>query len=75
MKKISKAEALAILEAVPRRLIPRNMILDEFRRGWVVELEHADVTDEDPVLTAMIALAHLRQVQDYYTRLDRYVER
>lgn len=43
--------------------------------GMEVELEHGrrdqltNVTDDDPLLTAKIALAHLRELPDYYTRL------
>jgi hypothetical protein len=29
------------------------------------------VTDDDPLVTAKIALAHLRELPDYYTRLAR----
>jgi len=42
-----------------------------------VELEHGlhdprtNVTHDDPVTTAKIALAHLRELPDYYTRLAR----
>ena len=42
-----------------------------------VELEHGrrdpltDVTGDDPLVTAKIALAHLREMPDYYTRLSR----
>jgi hypothetical protein len=40
-----------------------------------VELEHGDlltnVTDSDPVVTGKIALAHLNEFPDYYTRLAR----
>jgi uncharacterized protein DUF5661 len=42
-----------------------------------VELEHGlrepstNVTDDDPVVTAKIALAHLNESADYYTRLER----
>ena len=49
---------------------------EQFRRGFEVELEHGrrdpatDVTHDDPLLTAKIALAHLREIPDYYTRLD-----
>jgi hypothetical protein len=51
--------------------------LDQFRTGMDVELEHGtcdpdtDVTGDDPVLTGKIALAHLRELPDYYTRLLR----
>jgi hypothetical protein len=49
--------------------------LDEFRAGLGVELEHGardpktNVTDDDEILTGKIALAHLREYPDYYTRL------
>jgi hypothetical protein len=49
--------------------------LDQFRQGLDVELEHGlrspatNVTDDDPVATGKIALAHLRELPDYYTRL------
>ena len=49
--------------------------VEQFRRGLDVELEHGthdpetDVTGDDPVLTGKIALAHLRELPDYYTRL------
>jgi hypothetical protein len=49
--------------------------LDQFRRGMNVELEHGrrdpqtDVTGDDPLTTGKIALAHLRELPDYYTRL------
>ena len=41
-----------------------------------VELEHGtvspatNVTNDDPILTAKIALAHLNEFPDYYTRLE-----
>ncbi|MFA7682356.1 MAG: DUF5661 family protein [Candidatus Peribacteraceae bacterium] len=50
--------------------------LDQFTRGMAVELEHGtcdpetNVTDDNPLLTGKIALAHLREFPDYYTRLD-----
>jgi hypothetical protein len=50
--------------------------LDQFRRGMAVELEHGrrdpmtNVTDDDPIVTGRIALAHLREIPDYYDRLD-----
>ena len=49
--------------------------VEQFRTGMDVELEHGtrdsdtDVTGDDPLLTAKIALAHLRELPDYYTRL------
>lgn len=52
--------------------------LDEFRRGLSVELEHGsalggltNVTGDNLVTTGRIALAHLLEIPDYYTRLER----
>jgi hypothetical protein len=53
--------------------------LEQFRSGMDVELEHGrhdpvtNVTD-DPVVTGKIALAHLNEFPDYYTRLERMEE-
>jgi hypothetical protein len=32
------------------------------------------VTDDDPLVTGKIALAHLNEFPDYYTRLERMEE-
>ena len=51
--------------------------LEQFRRGLEVELEHGaidpetNVTGDDLVLTGKIAWAHLKEIRDYYTRLDQ----
>jgi hypothetical protein len=50
---------------------------EQFRAGLGVELEHgtanqkANVTNDDPLLTGKIALAHLTEFPDYYTRLAK----
>jgi hypothetical protein len=54
--------------------------VEQFRMGMEVEFEHGshdpqtNVTDDDPVVTAKIALAHLKELADYYTRLRRMEE-
>jgi len=54
--------------------------VEQFRMGMDVELEHGlhdaatNVTDDDPVVTGKIALAHLHEFSDYYTRLERMEE-
>ncbi len=54
--------------------------VEQFRMGMEVELEHGlhdpstDVTGNDPVVTGKIALAHLNEFADYYTRLERMEE-
>jgi hypothetical protein len=51
--------------------------LEQFRMGMEVELEHGvrnvvtNVTNDDLRLTGKIALAHLKEFPDYYTRLAR----
>ena len=54
--------------------------VEQFRSGMDVELEHGrhdpatNVTNDDPVVTGKIALAHLNEFPDYYTRLERMEE-
>ena len=49
--------------------------LEEFQAGLGVELEHGmrdletNVTNDDEIQTGKIALAHLKEFPDYYTRL------
>jgi hypothetical protein len=49
--------------------------VEQFWMGLEVELEHGardpetNVTNDDPSLTGKIALAHLKEFPDYYTRL------
>ena len=50
--------------------------IEDVATGMNVEAEHGtrfpdlDVTGDDPVITAKIALAHLREFPDYYERLE-----
>jgi hypothetical protein len=54
--------------------------VEQLRMGMDVELEHGlhnsatNVTGDDPVVTGKIALAHLNEFPDYYTRLARMEE-
>jgi hypothetical protein len=49
--------------------------VEQFRMGMDVELEHGlhdlltNVTGDEPTVTGKIALAHLKEFPDYYTRL------
>jgi hypothetical protein len=51
--------------------------LEQFLNGMNVELEHGsrdpetNVTNDDPVMTGKIALAHLHEFSDYYERLEK----
>jgi hypothetical protein len=50
--------------------------VEQFLMGLEVELEHGardtqtNVTDDDALITGKIALAHLKEFPDYYTRLS-----
>lgn len=51
--------------------------IEQFRHGMDIELEHGtqdpltNVTNDDPLMTGKIALAHLSEYADYYDRLDK----
>ena len=76
---IKKAEVTAEeARIVLNEIKPRGMKipLEEFRLGLEVELEHgtrykeANVTNNHPLLTGKIVVAHLKESMDYYERLD-----
>jgi len=54
--------------------------VEQFRMGMDVELEHGtidsntNVSDDDALITGKIALAHLNEFSDYYTRLKKMEE-
>lgn len=72
--KVSAKEAGVILKLVNTEKM--KIPLEEFRRGLEVELEHgtmfadANVTNNHPLLTGKIVLAHLKEMMDYYERLE-----
>jgi hypothetical protein len=53
-----------------------DIALEDFCAGLEVELEHgtqfkdANVTNNHPILTGKIVLAHLKESMDYYKRLE-----
>lgn len=74
-KRFSTREAKRIGEALG--LDWSRFDVEQFRMGMDVELEHGkrdaltNVTGDDPLLTGKIALAHLNEFPDYYTRLKK----
>lgn len=54
--------------------------VEQFRMGMDVELEHGlvspdtNVTNDDPIKTGKVALAHLNEFADYYDRLEKMEE-
>ena len=73
-------EARGIGEAIGIDWASAPFDVEQFRMGMDVELEHGlhdlltNVTDSDPLVTGKIALAHLNEFADYYTRLERMEE-
>lgn len=71
---VTVKEAGVILKIVNVKKMP--IALEDFRMGLEVELEHgtmfddANVTNNHPILTGMIVLAHMKETLDYYERLD-----
>jgi len=71
---VSTQESSKILAIVNTEGMP--IPLEDFRMGLVVELEHgtrfkdANVTNNHPLLTGKIVLAHLKETMDYYRRID-----
>jgi Protein of unknown function (DUF5661) len=71
---VSEGEASTILDIVNTKGM--NIPLNTFRKGLEVELEHgtrfedANVTNNHPILTGKIVIAHLKETMDYYERID-----
>jgi hypothetical protein len=76
-REFSAEEARKIGESVGVDWGADKIDLEQFRRGLAVELEHGsrdpatDVTHDDLTATGKIALAHLNEISDYYTRLAK----
>ena len=72
--KVLPNEAKAISKEVNTEKMKIN--IDDFCAGLEVELEHgirfkdANVTNNHPILTGKIVLAHLKESLDYYKRLE-----
>lgn len=73
-------DAQNIADAIGVEFDDEDFDLEQFQMGLNVELEHGtrdpdtNVTGDDPIVTGKIALAHLNEFPDYYTRLDELEE-
>ena len=78
--RVSTDEATRIGELIGIDWASARFDVEQFRAGMEVEFEHGardpatDVTGDDPVVTGKIALAHLNEFPDYYTRLAQMEE-
>lgn len=72
--KATLREAQAILKAINVEKMPID--IEDFRVGLDVELEHgtrfrdANVTNNHPLITGKIVLAHMKESLDYYKLLE-----
>ena len=71
------ADARRVADALGIDFARERFDVEQFQLGMKVELEQGtrdpetNVTGDDPVVTGKIALAHLRELPDYYTRLAK----
>ena len=72
--RVTAKEARILLKMVNTSKMP--ITLEEFRMGLDVELEHgtmfrdANVTNNHPLITGKIVLAHMKESLDYYKLLE-----
>lgn len=70
-------DARMALDRLGLDLESEKITLEALTAGMNVELEHGsrfpdlNVSGDDPIVSAKIALAHLRELPDYYERLVR----
>jgi hypothetical protein len=72
----TETQARAVATAIGLDLETSGFDVEAFRQGMEVELEHGrrdpetNVTEDDPENTGRIAWAHLKELPDYYERLE-----
>ena len=76
-RKVDADEARSVGEQIGIDWDSSPFDVEQFRIGMEVEFEHGthdpqtNVTDDDPIVTGKIALAHLKEFADYYVRLQQ----
>jgi hypothetical protein len=76
-KHFSTEQAQEIADSIGIQWNDVRFDLEQFRMGMDTEMEHGkrdvqtNVTNDDSLITGKIALAHLREFPDYYTRLAK----
>ncbi|MFA5602556.1 MAG: DUF5661 family protein [Bacilli bacterium] len=76
-KSFNEKEARIIANELGIDFNKQKFDLEQFRKGLDVELEHGkidlntNVSFDKPIITGKIALAHLNEFPDYYTRLEK----
>jgi len=67
MKKRFTIQDAIIAKIILKSRHPVSLLLE----GMNIELEHQDITNGDPIISAKIALAHLKENSDYYKKLKK----
>lgn len=68
-QKLEKSQMKRLLEQL--HVQQKEIDIDEFNLGMEQEAEHKDVTGGDPVKTAKIVMAHLKEDRHYYSKLEQ----
>ena len=80
-KGFTQMQARAVAVEIGLDLDASEFDVEAFRRGMEVELEHGrrdpetNVTNDDPETTGRVAWAHLKEMPDYYERLEEMERR
>ncbi|MFH0853914.1 MAG: DUF5661 family protein [bacterium] len=75
-KYFSEKEAAEAASKIGIKWNETDFNLKQFTEGMNIELEHGahdsetNITNDDPIMTGKIALAHLKEISDYYDRLE-----
>lgn len=56
------------LKALSLDIDKEEFTIEDLQKGMNEELEHVDITEGDPILTAKIALVHLKEDPEYYDK-------
>jgi len=76
-KKFSLEDATKLGEKLGINWETNKFDAEQFKMGLESELEHGtkgkdlNITNDNPLMTAKIALAHLREISNYYDRLKK----
>lgn len=74
--KFTETEANEVARKIGINFNERDFSLQDFTQGMNIELEHGlcdsqtNVSNDNPIITGKIALAHLNEFGDYYERLE-----
>lgn len=77
LKKFTSDDALLISMLLGIDYKKERFNIEQFHIGLNIELEHGlidsltNVTNDDPILTGKLVLAHLKKVPDYYSRISK----